>query len=127
MICIDLIEARLTESKHSSRASMQCIHRDACEMRAGCHVVQAELWHATVIGLDVLLHAGREEFMRGVHDGHAQCSTHGYIYMVCGGGAGAQGGAQRQSRGDTTHLFPHCTSSLAAMVRDGHVGVHGGM
>ncbi len=40
------------------------------------------------------------------------------------GGAGAQGGAQRQSRGDTTHIFPHCTSSLAAMVCDGHVGMH---
>jgi hypothetical protein len=31
--------------------------------------------------------------------------------------------AQRQSRGDTTHLFPHCTSSLAAMVC-GPVGMH---
>ncbi len=36
----------------------------------------------------------------------------------------ARGGAQRQSRGDTTHLFPHGTSSLAAMVCDGHVGMH---
>ncbi len=25
---------------------------------------------------------------------------------------------------NATHLFPHCTSSLAAMVCDGHVGMH---
>jgi hypothetical protein len=36
-----VIEARLTESKHSMKASMQCIHRDRCRTRAGCRVVQA--------------------------------------------------------------------------------------
>ena len=45
---------------------------------------------------DALLHAWREEFMRGVHDAHAQCSRHGYTYLMMGG-AGARGGAQGQS------------------------------
>ncbi len=41
MHCSDVNEARLNESKHSSRTSMQYIHRDRCRTRAGGHVVQA--------------------------------------------------------------------------------------
>ena len=59
------------------------------------------LWDAIVTRFDALLHAGREEFMRGVDGDHAQCSRHGYTYLMMGG-AGARGGAQGLSRDNTT-------------------------
>ncbi len=49
-------------------------------------------------------------------------STRGCILGVCV--VLGRGGALRLSRGDTTYLFPHCTSSLAAMVCDEPVGIH---
>ncbi len=51
----------------------------------------------------------------------ARMYTHAHMFR---GWCWGSGGAQRQSRGDTTHPFPHCTSSLAAMVCDGPVGMH---
>jgi hypothetical protein len=92
-------------------------------MRAGCHVVQAGLWHANVIGFDALLHAGREEFMRGAHDAHAQCSAQWCIHgvtVVLGRGAGHRGRA-----GVTQHTFPLTAHQASPqMVRDGPVRVH---
>ncbi len=72
----------------------------------GGHVVQAGVWDAPVIGFDIRLHEGKEELTWGVHD-LMLSAVHMGTCTWCVGGAGARGGAQGQSRGDTTHLFPH--------------------
>ncbi len=61
----------------------------------GGHVVHAGLWHAAVIGFDILLHVGKKS-SRDVSMMLMLSAVHMGTHTWCAGGVGARGGAQAE-------------------------------